>query len=140
VPWSIALSGGAAHVNADLRKLKLEGIAITGGMSVVRLLLGRPTGRVTIVITGGVHRLELLRPAVVPLRVHATGGIHDLRIDELQLGALGGRFDWETPGENAAADLYDITLSGGASGLAIGHDGELALPARDEPAAQAHAG
>src|SRR5262245_57722172 len=49
LPWSIAVTGGAANVDGDLRRLHLEGLSITGGVSVVRLQLPRPRGRVTIV-------------------------------------------------------------------------------------------
>lgn len=118
VPWTIAMSGGAAHVDADLTQLELEGMSLSGGMSVVRLLLPRPAGRVTLLITGGVHRLEILRPAVTPVRLNASGGIQDLRVDELVLGAVGGKFKWESP-TGGGPDGYDIGISGGASGLTV---------------------
>jgi len=137
VPWTIALSGGASHLDADLSRLKLEGMTISGGLSVVRLLLPRPAGRVTLLITGGVHRLEILRPAVTPVRLNASGGIQDLRVDELVLGAVGGRFSWESP-TGAGPDGYDIGISGGASGLTVAqleHDA-----AATEELAEAHTG
>src|SRR5262249_3170664 len=120
LPWTIALTGGAADVKGDLRRLHVEGVSISGGVSVVRLQLARPRGRVTIVITGGVSRLELLRPAVTPVRVLARGGIHDLRVDELALGAVGGRFEYETP--DGGPDGYEIDISGGVQGIAIARE------------------
>jgi len=132
VPWTIAMSGGVGHVDADLTRLKLEGMTISGGLSVVRLLLPRPAGRVTILITGGVHRLEILRPAVTPVRLNASGGIQDLRVDELILGAVGGKFSWESP-TGESPDGYDIGISGGASGLTVAPL-DPGLAATDEPA------
>lgn len=119
LPWTIAVSGGSKDLHGDLRKLVIEGITISGGVSVVRLLLPRPRGRCTIVITGGVNRVELLRPAVVPVRLLATGGIRDLRVDDLALNALGGRFAYHTPGHAENADAYDVSISGGVTGLTI---------------------
>jgi len=137
VPWTIALSGGASHLDADLSRLKLESMTLSGGLSVVRLLLPRPSGRVTLLITGGVHRLEILRPAVTPVRLNASGGIQDLRVDELVLGAVGGRFSWESP-TGGGPDGYDIGISGGASGLTVAPL-EPDAPASEAPA-EAHSG
>jgi hypothetical protein len=128
VPWTIALAGGAAQLDGDLRRLDLEGIEIRGGLSVVRLVLPRPTRPVTITISGGVNRLELLRPAVTPLRLRATGGIHDLRVDELALSALGGPFDWESPGASDEAGRYDVHLAGGVNGLRVARQERPAGP------------
>jgi hypothetical protein len=115
VPWDILVRGGVSGLHADLGGVRLASLEISGGVSDAQVRLPRPSGTVRVFVLGGVNQLRLSRPAEIPMQVSVHGGASDLVVDTLALGAVGGRFHWETPGFADATDRYVIEVHGGVS-------------------------
>ncbi len=119
VPWEISLKGGMWKLAADFRGLELRLLDVGGGASDVEIWLPVAAGVVPVRISGGASDVRLHRPAGCALAAEVTGGASQLIFDGQRLGSIGGRNRLETPGFAAAADRYEVRLSGGASQLDI---------------------
>jgi hypothetical protein len=119
IPWEIDVRGGATRLQANLRALSVLGVWLRGGVVQVTLDLPEPTGTVPVQVGGGAKDLRILRPKRVPIRVQVGGGVSQLAIDTLQLGAVGGTMRWESPDYENASDRYDVQVRGGAQNLSI---------------------
>ncbi|MEZ5288688.1 MAG: hypothetical protein R2712_28550 [Vicinamibacterales bacterium] len=119
VPWTIACHYGAVRLRLDLSAVVLAGLRVEGGMSQVDITLPPPHGVVPVVLCGGVHRLTLRRPADVPIRLRLRGGAAHLAFERQRLGAVGGDTELVSSGFDPAAAGYDVSVTGGASQLAV---------------------
>jgi hypothetical protein len=119
IPWEIAVAGGITKLSADLRAIRLTRFDIDGGASEIELTLPAPVGIVPVRIGGGASKVTLHRPAGVPVRLQIKGGASDLALDDQRFGAVGGETRLTSRHDPNAADRYEITIGGGASGLTI---------------------
>jgi hypothetical protein len=119
VPWAIMASMGMSDVKADLQELELTGLEISGGTSRLEVRLPRPKAAVRVRIGAGASSIELIRPAGVPVRVRIGGGASRLAIDDVRVGAGGGRTDWRSPGYDLVEGRYDIEIGAGASKVTV---------------------
>lgn len=119
VVWDVEVKGGLSRLVADLSALKLRGLEIMGGASQVEITLPEPHGVVPVRVTGGVSKVTVRRPAGSEAAVTVKGGANKLVFDAQELGALGGKSRLTTGGWEAAADRYDIEITGGASKLTV---------------------
>lgn len=117
--WQLLFKGGASKLSANLRRLKLKSIELRGGASHVNFELPEARELVPLKIGGGVQHLSIRRPKQTPLRIIIEGGASHLRIDTLELGAVGGRVHWQTPDFEGGGQGYDVLIAGGASHLSI---------------------
>lgn len=117
--WHITVRGGVAHLDADLRDLRLEALELGQGASQVEVRLPRPAGVVPVSIRGGASHLRIRRPAGVPVQLRVGHGVADLRFDEQQWGAVGGELRLATPEATQAPDRYEIEIGSGAAHLQI---------------------
>ena len=99
IPWQIEFHGGAS------------GVAVT---------LPRPSGTVSVRVTGGASDVTIHRPEGVAARIRVGRGVSELAFDEQRFGAIGGETRLQTPGYDGAADRYDVEVAGGASKLSVG--------------------
>jgi hypothetical protein len=119
VPWAIKASMGMSDVMADLADLELTDLEISGGTSRLEVKLPRPKAAVRVRIGAGASNLQLIRPAGVPVRVRIGGGASKLAIDDVRVGAGGGRTDWRSPDYDLVEGRYDIEIGAGASKVTI---------------------
>lgn len=119
IPWQIDIHGGASKVNADLRDLRIQSVALTGGASDISLTLPAPTGTVPVRVVGGVSKIIITRPAGVAARVRMIGGFQKLTFDGQDHDVGSGNTDQATRDFGSAADRYDLTIEGGASRVVI---------------------
>lgn len=119
VPWAIKASMGMSDVVADLQDLELTDLEISGGVSRLEIKLPRPKAAVPIRIGAGASNVEVIRPAGVPVRVRIGGGGSKLAIDDLHLGAAGGKTDWRSPDYDLVEGRYDIEIGAGASKVTV---------------------
>lgn len=132
VPWAIELRGGVSRLTGDLARLQLSSLEAAGGVSKVDLNLPAPRAVAPIRLSGGAHDLALHRPTGTALRLRIRGGANKVTVDGEQVHGKGdvvfegdgpihpaGEVGYETKGFAAAADRYEIELSGGANRLTV---------------------
>lgn len=119
IPWTITARFGMSDIMADLEDADLKGFEISGGASQIEARLPEPKDAVPIRIGGGSSRIDLIRPAGVPVRVRVGAGASKLAIDDLDLGAIGGMSDWRSPDYDKARARYDIEIGAGASKVTV---------------------
>ena len=118
VPWEISLKGGMWKLSCDLRGLELRSLEVGGGASDIELWLPAPAGVVPVRISGGASNVKVHRLAATALVAEVTGGASKLVVRRPAARCDGGgRNRFETSGFAAAADRYELRLSGGASQL-----------------------
>jgi hypothetical protein len=117
--WHITVRGGVAHLDADLRNLRLEALELGQGASQVEVRLPRPAGVVPVGIRGGAAHVRIRRPAGVPVQLRVGRGVADLHFDEQEWGAVGGGLRLVTPEATQAPDRYEIEIASGAAHLEI---------------------
>lgn len=118
VPWEISCSTGALNGAFDLSAGRLSRFECRTGASRIDLVLPRPQGQVPLRIDGGALTVGVVRPAASALKVRASAGAVQLKADGSRQDGVGGR-EWTSPGYDAAADRYDLTVSGGAVNLTV---------------------
>jgi hypothetical protein len=119
VSWELSIRGGVAHLDADLRGLRVEAIEVSHGASRLDLRLPRPSGVVPVRIGGGASHVRIRRPAGTPARLRVGRGVTDLTFDEQEFGAVGGRLRLESRQAAAAAGGYEIEIAGGAAHVQV---------------------
>jgi hypothetical protein len=119
IPWQIEFHGGLSRLDADLSVLELGSFEVTGGASGVAVTLPRPSGTVSVRVSGGASDVSIHRPEGVAARIRVGRGVSKLAFDEQRFGAIGGETRLQTIDYDGAADRYDLEVTGGASKLFI---------------------
>jgi hypothetical protein len=119
VTWDIRIRYGVAHLDADLRDLRIRSVDLGHGASRIDLRLPRPSGVVPVRVTGGASQVRITRPAGTPARLRIGRGVTDLTFDEQEYGAVGGRLRLASPSGSDTDDRYDIEISGGATHVQV---------------------
>lgn len=119
IPWRMVIQGGAAEVEAHLRGLKLAGLEIKGGFSLIRLDLPAPSGVVPIQISGGASEIEVRRPAGVAARGRFKGWVSELMFDEQIFSGVGNNARLQSSGFDPTAPCYDIEVTSYADRVTI---------------------
>jgi DNA-binding MarR family transcriptional regulator len=119
IPWWIAIQGGASEVTAELGSLKLAGLEVKGGLSMIHLNLPPPSAAVPIRIRGGASEIIVRRPAGVAARVHLKGWASQFVFDDEIFSNLGNDVRMQSPGFEAAAARYDIEILSSVSMVTV---------------------
>jgi hypothetical protein len=118
VVWALEMVGGVSRLDADVTKLSLSGITVTGGLSHVSFDLPAPRGVVPVRITGGVNDLSITRPVGTEAELKVRGGAVNVTFDGRRSSAAGGEARWSST-ERAGPDRYEIEIVGGARTVLI---------------------
>ena len=122
IPWWIAIQGGASEVSAKLSGLKLAGLDVKGGMSMIQLNLPTPSVAVPVVpirIRGGASEIIVRRPAGVAARVHLKGWASQFVFDDETFSNMGNDVRMQSPGFQASAPHYDIEILSSVSAVTV---------------------
>lgn len=119
VEWSIDIAGGITDLEGDIRKLKLAGIQLRGGVNHVDLSLPAADGAVRLSFAGGSSRLYLSRPRGSGVDLRVGGGISHLEFDGKSVGSVSGGKRIQSRGFDRAAGHYQVNVDGGVSHLRI---------------------
>jgi DNA-binding MarR family transcriptional regulator len=119
IPWTIQLAGAANRFTAELPRLDLRLLELTGGADTLRLSLARPTGLVPIRLIGGASKVRVERPAGVPIRLTVSGGAGGVEFDRQKLGGMAGQIVLESDGAANPADRYSIEVTGGLGQIVV---------------------
>ena len=122
IPWQIVIQGGAAEIEARLRKLDLAALEIKGGLGMTRVELPVPSGVVPIRISGGASAIVVHRPAGVAARVHLKGWASTFVFDEQTFSDVGNDVRLQSPGFDPTAPHYDIEVASSVSMVTITSD------------------
>ncbi len=107
IPWEVICTTGAIRADFDFSSAKLTGFGCRTGASTVDLALGAPKGIVPVRVDGGAVTVQI------------TGAAIQLRADgNPRQDGLGSKM-WKSEGFDAAADRYDVTISGGALNVTV---------------------
>jgi hypothetical protein len=74
---------------------------------------------VPIRITGGANRVQVARPAGVPVRLRVDGGLGKAELDGRNHGGSSAETIFETDGARSAKDLFEIEVLGGLAGIRV---------------------
>jgi hypothetical protein len=119
VPWVIDVSGGLSRLEADLRRVRLHELHVTGSVDDVTLRLGAPDGTSRLRLTGSVRDLLIEHPSGTPIRVSASGGIHEIQVGREHRRDVHGPIRLATPGAERAADRFEVEVTGGAGTIRV---------------------
>jgi hypothetical protein len=119
VPWVIDISGGLSLFEADLRHIRLHELDVSGSIDDVSVRLGTPDGTSRLRLTGSVRDLLIEHPAGVPVRVSASGGVHEIRVGREVRRDVHGTIRLATPGAERAPDRFEVELKGGAGTIRV---------------------
>ncbi|MEV1146855.1 hypothetical protein [Micromonospora sp. NPDC049799] len=120
VTWRLRLAGGVTEQRLDLTAARLAELELAGGATTTELRLPEITGTVTVRMTGGVNRFDVVVPGTPPVRVRAAAGagavaVHGERTDGVAAGALLG-----SPGWDRLPDRLFLDLVAGANTVTVG--------------------
>jgi len=113
LPTSFDMNAGAGEFVVDLRDVKLTDARINVGAASLRIVLPKPTGDVSIVVSAGASNLVIEVPEGVEARVNASGALVSLHSDNPRISGS------ETSGYSSAKDRVTVRISAGASSVAI---------------------
>ena len=119
VPWDVEIIGGSNKLQGKLTSVELRSLALTGGASQLRLMLGRPSGIVPIRLIGGASNARFERPKGVHVQLKLSGGAGGVSFDGQKLGSTAGHNILETSGAAEASDRFVIEVTGGASRITV---------------------
>jgi hypothetical protein len=119
IPWDIEIRDGVSRFTADLRRLELRSVVMSGGAGRVEVTLPTPAGTAPVRVLGGASNVVIHRPEGVAAQVRIAGGSTNLAFDKQRFGAVGGELSLQSPDYEGTPDRYDITITGGASNVAI---------------------
>ncbi|MFZ5893717.1 MAG: MarR family transcriptional regulator [Myxococcota bacterium] len=120
IPWDVQVRGGMSQCRLDLRELWLTSLEISGGSSSLNIDLPVPREPVRLSVRGGVNQLNVRRPRGTAMAVVVHSGASGLALDSLQLGAVGGRTEWQSPDYAGSEARYELEVMGGANKLSVG--------------------
>ena len=79
--WMIECGRGLADVTIDASRPAFAGLAVAGGTSRLRVLIGLPAEPVRLRFAGGASHVELVREPVVAARLRFAGAYAGVRVD-----------------------------------------------------------
>ncbi|HEV2248898.1 MAG TPA: DUF5668 domain-containing protein [Candidatus Limnocylindria bacterium] len=117
LPVSLNVNAGAGEFDLDLHDIVVTDARLNIGASSTTLVLPRPTGEVAIRAAGGASSLVIEIPADVEARVTVTGALVSLSTTNPRVTKSG--LVVETPGYATANDRVTVSVTGGATSVAI---------------------
>ncbi|MGZ3623488.1 MAG: MarR family winged helix-turn-helix transcriptional regulator [Ktedonobacteraceae bacterium] len=119
IPWQLLIQGGASEITADLAGLNLVSLEVKGDVSMVRLDLPTPVGKVPVNISGGASDVVVRRPAGVGVRAHLKGWASTFIFDDQSFSYVGNDVRLQSQGYAEDAPHYDIEVASSASMVTI---------------------
>ena len=128
-PWRFQIQGPTWNTVIDAAGLDVREIKLDSGAAKVEAFLPRPRGMVPIIVSGGVVGVTLHRPPGVAVKADISAGAVGIKLDAFT-AAVSSDLQWESPGASAAADRYELRISGGAVRVSLD---EKAAPSSTPP-------
>ena len=113
IPTSLQLDMGAGEFTLDLTDVKLTDATVNVGAASLRMVVPKPSGEVSIVVSAGASSLIIEVPAGIEARVTTTGGLLTNHFDSSRFA------NGETSGYASAKDRVTVRVSAGASSVTV---------------------
>ena len=117
LPLSLQMNAGAGEFSLDLHDVKTTDVRLSIGASSTTLVLPHPTGEVSVRVDGGASSLVVEIPSDVEARVTISGGLVSSTTSNPRTTKSGNAI--ETTGYAAAKDRVTVTVTGGATSVAV---------------------
>ena len=117
IPVSLMVNAGAGEFDVDLHDVKVTDVRLNVGASSTSLVLPHPTGDVAVRADGGASSLIIEIPADVEARITISGGLVSSSSSNPRAIKSGSVI--ETAGYSTAKDRVTVTVTGGATSVAV---------------------
>lgn len=119
VTWRLRLAGAVTEQRLDLSAARLAGVDLVGGATRTDLRLPRIGGTLTVRVTGGVTRLDVLVPGEPAVRVRAAVGAGSIAVGDERTDRVGAGTVLGTAGWDRAVDRLYVDLVAGADVVTV---------------------
>ncbi len=117
LPVSLTVNAGAGEFDLDLHDVKVTDARMNIGASNTTIVLPHPSGGVSIRLDGGASNVIIEIPGDVEARVTVSGGLVSSSSTNPRAAKTGNVI--ETAGYASAKDRVTVTVTGGASSIAV---------------------
>lgn len=117
LPVSLTVNAGAGEFDIDLRDVKVTDLRLNTGASSTTLVLPHPAGDVAVRAEGGASSLVIEIPSDVEARITVSGGLVSASTTNPRATKNGSAI--ETAGYATAKDRVTVTVTGGATSVAV---------------------
>jgi len=119
VSWHLLFAGGANQTSADLSGGRFAGADFAAGSSLIAMSLPRPSGTVTVQLSGGASQVSVGLPTGVPVQLRLLGGASSaILLGHTYTGIAGGTV-LTSPGWAQAHSRYLIDAPAGVSTINV---------------------
>lgn len=113
VSTTLDVNAGAGDFVVDLRDVKLTDARLNVGAASLRVVLPKPTGNVSIVVSAGASSVIIEVPDGVEASITSTGALLSMRSENPRVAGT------QTAGYATAADRVTVRVTAGASSVVI---------------------
>lgn len=117
--WTLKLTGSVGEEKIDLSGTTVKKVDVMGGGQLIELTLPKPTGVLTVTMTGGAGQFIVHAPRDVPAKLTLGNGAGTVNVDGKEQKSVKGGTTISPPGWDAAKDKIDVNATAGASVLTI---------------------
>ena len=117
LPVSLTVNAGAGELDLDLHDVKVTDVRLNVGASSTTLVLPHPNGDVSVRADGSASRLVIEIPSDVEARITISGGLVSSSSSNPRATKSGNVI--ETAGYATAKDRVTVTVTGGATSVAV---------------------
>lgn len=119
VTWHLLFAGGANQTSADMSSGRFGGADFAAGSNLIAMTLPRPSGTVTVQLSGGASQVSVGLPAGVPAQLRLLGGASSaILLGHTYTGVAGGTV-LTSPGWAQARNRYLIDAPAGVSAINV---------------------
>ncbi len=117
IPLSLDFEVGASHNVLDLRNLLVSDLRLQTGASASEIEMPARAGHTRATIKSGAASVEIRIPQGVAARIHASGGLAGIEIDEMRFPRAGS--DYRSPDYETAENRLDLDVETGLGSVSI---------------------
>ncbi len=116
--WNVNVETGAADVNFDLSRFKIQALKLNGGAAAFDVKLGEPLETTNVHVSTGAASVDLRIPKDAACKVNISGFLSSNNLEDAGF-KKNGDGDYETPGFTAAKNKIYMNVSGGMASFDV---------------------
>jgi len=114
--WSIYVEAGAAGLDFDLSKYKVQKLKLSGGAASFKVKLGEPLATTDVEVSTGMASVNINIPQNAACEIETDSGLSSNNFDGFTKTSDG---NYQTPGFASAQNKIHINISGGMSDFKV---------------------